>query len=287
MNFTEEYNNPSPESIKKLIETLKSIVGKPFNINRIYNLIFNKKNWNEKEHINFQKANILAACEYLTYLGKQGVNENYAQNVRTCLAGLNLILKEYLKDKYEECSTININYISSFSHFQMTKSLFENNSLPTKMDNRIHLDLPVLYLLRLSLEGRVHGFLGIDIIRIKNRPLDFSKILKITSKMKSISFNSEINWCNISIVNDWINHFMHRHLRPYPWTIFYAIKIISPLFEKGVFRFSDGMTHSIYASTQIQNRESLKNELIEIVKTDYNADPFIIWALNHEVLIRK
>lgn len=151
---------------------------------------------------------------------------------------------------------------------------------------RYDLDILVLYALRLSLERRILGFLGIDFIISNEKPVGLSKLLKIVKKLDNVIYKDEIDWDKIEVVNNWINHHMHRHLRPYPWVIHQAFEVVDPLLEKSKVIDGNTIHYSIHASTFVHDEEAFHAEIEERINAEM-PNVYIAWKANKDILKRK
>lgn len=279
------FRDPTFTSIVALIKYLISISGGRFKIACIRQNLFKIK-WSSKIDRLMARCHIQAAATFLSHLIEKGDPNAYIDSVKTTIADILPYIMEF--DSNENCSfvLVSTNSLPTGLHYKQMEWLFYKNRLPDETKNRYHLDLLILYGLRLSLEKRILGFLGIDYLSSHGKPVGLSKILPNVAKLKSVIFDPNINWDEIRMVNDWLNHFMHRHLRPYPWVIHQVFEVLNPLLLPG--RISDGNTvyGSAYASTFVEDESKLQAEIELSLRAEF-SDLKIQWADRREILKAK
>ncbi len=279
------YFSPSYENIKVLVDYLDSISGDPLKLGCIRQNIF-KTRWKGRETGLRNRCQVQSANIFFRYiLNKRKVEENI-ETVKTIIAEIIPYIR-VIEDKVDTSFIIGCtNTLPSTVHYKHAEWLFYHNQLPKDADRRYDLDLLVLYALRLALEKRILGFLMIDFIRVNGKPVGFSKLYPIIKDLENIEYKNEINWNEIEMVNDWLNHFMHRHIRPYPWIIHQAFEVLDPLLKKGERKIGDQRYLSYYVSTFVKDEVKFKNEIEEkILKQIPNAK--IQWSTEKEILISK
>lgn len=285
MILKEVFQNPTSENVEDLIKEIYLRIPKRSTPNAIFDSVF-KTSWNERESKSRLKKNILAACDFLEFLRKEQ-NENFIKNVKSCIADLFPLLEDYFDEKDLKFRVLNTNTLSSLFFWDIVESLFYRDTFVSKTGTRDSYDLPVIYLMRLSLESRIHGFLGIDLIRVRGKSIQLAELIKFSSKMKSVIFDSRLNWDRIEKINNWLNHFMHRHIRPYPWSIHLAINELKPFFMNGEKIYNGKKSYSWFNSTSAYNRSELKEELISYLNEKYGNDVVIVWSHNPEIHFLK
>lgn len=174
----------------------------------------------------------------------------------------------------------------SYTYWKILDLINSEQKLPENSDLNT-LNLPMLYLMRLSLESRVHGFLGIDFIKAKGKALKLSSLIKISKQLNSLQFDEKINWDRIEKINIWVSHFMHRHIRPFPWAIDLAIKELRPLFSWDKRTYADYEEFGWYLSTTVKSQKSLINELKSYLDNKYDKQYLISWSGTHEIHLKK
>lgn len=285
MNLNQLYTGINEENLKAFIEDTSQRVVKPLKHGGVFNLIF-KKSWKEKELHSLQKANIQAALIYLEFLTNKKTSD-FEQNVRNCLADLNYFYREFFPPSEDSPPIFNVNNIPTSIYFDLSKGLFYENAIPSILQKRSYLDLPVTYLLRMCLEGRIHGFLGIDYVRVGKNPISLSEILKLTQKLQTIEFSPSIKWDRIIKINDWLNHYIHRNLRPVPWCIHLAFQELELFFKNGMREFGSTKSYSSYASTYMEDKDLFQNEFSTILKQRFPGEETSIkWSGLHEIHLK-
>lgn len=283
MPLSKAYNTPTRANIEALIEYFNKISGKQLSITCIRNNIF-KTSWEERHLAQMDRCNIQAASLYLKDILKNEYTGDPAGTVRTVVSDATRIVQRLdsgYKPNFLHYST---NIQPSFIHFEQTENLFYKNQLPERPTTRYNIDLLVVYSLRLALEKRILGFLGIDFIENNGgQPVGFSKLYPILKRLENIEFRKEINWIEIHNVNEWLNTFIHRHFRPYPWSTHQAIQVINPLFFNGDYIEGETTYTSVYASTIVRNEKSLHEEIEQKIRA-YFTDATIYWAHQREIL---
>lgn len=286
MKFEELYSSINAKNLEIFITETKDKIKKELKPNAVFNLIF-KKAWNEKELRSMKKASIQASLSYLEFLLNEH-GDGFEKSVRNCLADLYEYYIEVFSESHTSSWIFNVNNIPTSIYFQLSKNIFYQNSIPDKLQKGSYLDLPATYLLRLCLEGRIHGLLGIDYIRVGEGSIPLSDILKIVQNLKSIKFSSEIKWERITQINDWLNHYIHRNLRPTPWCIHYAFQEMEPFFKTGMREFGNTKSYSSYASAFLENKEVFQIELLNRLEERYPTKKISIkWSGLHEVHLKK
>ena len=209
-------------------------------------------------HIGGKDLKISSIRQNLFKLKKKGLNRSLLN--RCHLKGASIYL-QHLLDAFKDIDKKEIRIVIA----ELLRNLIQSKTL------------------RLALESRVHGFLGVDYILINNKPINLSKLLKIAKSLENIQFSDSINWDEIEWVNDWLNHFMHRHLRPQPWTIHQAFEILRGLFTIESHTMGTVTTSSIFSSTVVRDFDSLKNEFEQYLNNQY-SDVNIAWSPTQEIL---
>lgn len=139
--------------------------------------------------------------------------------------------------------------------------------------------------MRLALEKRILSFLAIDYIETENgSPVMLSRLFPIIKRLNNIEFKPEVNFDQIKWVWDWLNHYMHRHLRPYPWAIHQAFQILNALLLPSEKVTPKTTIHSFYASTIIRDWDGLKYEIQKSVEQDIKGAK-ITWRKEAELLM--
>lgn len=279
------YYKPSIINIESLIEYLNSISGKELTLTCIRQNIF-KTRWKSRDKALINRCQVKAASLYLNYITNKEDIDIHTESIRTTIADISPIVKDL--DQYEDCSFIlcSTNTLPSTIHYKHAEWLFYKNKLPPETSRRYNIDLMVLYGMRLSFEKRILGFLGIDYLTINNKPVGLSRILPIVKKLKKVRFDPNINWEEMLMVNNWLNHYMHRHIRPYPWVIHQAFQIMNPLLLPGKIIEGKREYASYYASTFVPVESELESEIEQIFKS-VMSNILIKWSGQREILLSK
>lgn len=280
------YNNPSNENIKSLVDYLISVSGKELTLACIRQNIFKTKKWSSKDGRLTCRCHVKVAVTYLNHLISNEKSYVCNESVKTTIADILPIIKKL--DPIEDCSFVlcSTNSLPTRLHYKQAEWLFYKNQLPPDASRRYDIDVLVLYALRLSFEKRIMGFLGIDYLQSNGKPVGLSRILPLVAKLKNVRFEPNINWEEMKLVNNWLNHFMHRHLRPFPWVIHQAFEVLNPLLLPG--KIIDGKTiyASHYASTFVQTESKLESEIEKNFSSSIpNLE--IKWSGKREILLAK
>lgn len=273
----------SKGKVDDLINYFESISGKQLSIKHIRNRLF-KIRWKRQEYEMITSCHLKASAIYLDHLIKKNKVID-KQIIRTVIADISQFVE--IADPSQNTSFIlaSTNILPSLIHYKQAESIFYDHKLPHSAINNYRNDLLVLYALRLSLEKRIHGLLSIDIVKNRNHPIGLASIIKIARRLKSIHYSPTINWDEIEMVNKWLNHHMHRHIRPFPWIIHQAFEVLNNILLPGKYKKSNTrITHSYYASTVIESCEKLKEEFIAEFYKDY-PEGDVRWSLDKEVLV--
>lgn len=276
----EVYQDTTNIKVGELIEYLENIGGKGLRKSNIAQTILKVK-WKQTEIEHISRCHIQSAILYLNFLNSK--KELDIHKVQHTIAEI----VNYVKviDNEEDISFIisSTNTLPTNIHYGNAKSLFFNQKLKSVKDN-YDSDILVLYGIRLSLEQRIHGILGIDYVNSNDRPIPLSKLIEITKSLKNIEFNEDVDWERIIQINKWVNHFIHRNLRPHPWMIFIVFTYLDSLLNGGKYLHKDGrITISINASTIVHNDDDLTSEILEVLNAEFN-NVIIKWSFQRDVL---
>jgi hypothetical protein len=278
------YHAPSQENVKKLIEYLFSISGKKLSIDFIRQNILKFKGIKNFKTVG--RCHLQAAAIYLDHLISHLLPRDYEGSVEATIAEVIPIIREF--DPEEDCSfvLISTNTLPSTLHYRQAHWIFYKNTFPEEANSRYQVDILVLYDLRLSLEKRILGFLGLESIIIKGKPVPLSALIFVVSQLKNIEYHPDIKWENISKANDFLNFYMHRHRRPFPWTIHQVFEIFNPLIKSG--RHEDGgvIYGSAYSSTFVRDEKKLQKEIEESLSSKFPGVD-LKWRHSRDILITK
>jgi len=129
--------------------------------------------------------------------------------------------------------------------------------------------------------------LGIDFATNKGQKVGLASLIKVCKGLKSVKYSDTVNWTEIEWVNDWLNHYMHRHIRPYPWIIHQAIESLKPFIDpKEPLVTESTKIHSFYSATYVKSEEELHQEIASALKLE-RPDIEIAWVSKREVLKRQ
>lgn len=278
------YDNPTRENVESLLTYLNTISGRPLSIGNIRQNIFKVK-WYEHEFDIINRGHFQAAVIYLEYLLENVTNDFFIDSVQSTIADINSVIKKQdIKVStgfVRRMTTI----LPSNIHYRHSEWLFYNRKLMQEENRHVYWDLLTLYSLRLSLEKRILSFLGIDFIEQNGKPIGFSSLFPIVISLKSVKYNDSISWVDIQKVNKWLNHYMHRHIRPYPWVIHQAFEVLNPVFLVGDHKEGNTTYSSIFASTIVKDESKLHTEIEEkLNKTFPNAD--ITWKQSSREILK-
>jgi len=279
------YYNPSQDNINSLIVYLYSLSGEKLSVSFIRQNIFKTKNLTKNYEL-ITRCHLQAAAIYLNHLIINVAPNDYEESVQTTIAEIIPAIREL--DPKEDSSFILIaaNTLPSSLHFNHAKWIFYNNTLPPESKRRYELDILVLHALRLSLEKRILGFMGIESILSKGRPVPLSWLLPIVMKLKNVNYNAKIKWDEIIAVNNFLNFFMHRHRRPFPWTIHQVFEVLNPLLLPGRITEGNNIYGSIHSSTFVHDESRLQAE-IEFYIMRESPNLKIKWLHNRDILLAK
>ncbi len=273
------YLNSTIENIELLINYFLRIGGKPLSVNcRRLNAF--KTKWINREENLRNRCHIQNAIEYLESIKNQFTNEQ----IKTVIADIAKYVN--ILDSNEDVSFIIIstNTLPSAIHFDTAKRLFSTHQIRNQRQNNYGLDLLTIFSLRLSLESRIRGLLGIDFATNNGKPVGLNLLIKVSKNLKSVSYSNSLNWNEIEWINDWINHHMHRLIRPYPWIIHQAIESLKSFVDpKEPIKIGDSIRYSFYSATLVENEENFHQEIETSLKTEL-PEIEINWKNEREIM---
>lgn len=275
------YINSTQENIEGLINYLKNIGGKTLTMICLRQNAFKTK-WTEREYMLICRCHIQNAAEYLI-----SIKNDFSNNqIKVIIADIAKYVKAL--DINEDVSFIIVSTktLPSAIHFDIAKRLFFTHQIRDQNQNNYHTDILTIYSLRLSLESRIRGLLGIDYATTtsKGKNIGLSTLIKVSKELKSISYSDDFNWTEIEWINDWLNHHMHRNIRPYPWVIFQAIEALKSFVDPKDPLLIDGrIVSSIYSATYVYNEVELEKEIETALKTEYHEIE-IKWLSEREIM---
>jgi len=275
------YINSTSENIESLISYFQDLGGKSLSIHCRRQNAFKTK-WTNKDETLIYRCHIQNSAEYLESM-KQHFSK---EQIKTLIADV----AKYVRflDTNEDVSFILIstNTLPSAIHFDTAKRLFETHQIRDQHQNNYGIDLLTIYSLRLSLESRIRGLLGIDFATINDKPVGLNLLIKIAKNLKSISYSKLFSWTEIEWVNEWINHHMHRLIRPYPWVIHQAIESLKSFVNpKEPIIIRKSTRYSFYSATIVDDEVEFQNEIETTFKSQYPQIQ-IKWKDSREIMIK-
>lgn len=254
------YYTPNQETLNSLITYLETLEGRKFKSSQIANYI-TKTGWQKKESKTLFRVHVQIIIQYL----KQ-INFEFSKDekiIKSIIADITEVFKIYENTSNEDLEWIilSTNVLPSFVHFKQIKGLFNNKQLGCLSEKSNDYDLLSVFGARLALEKRVLGLLKIDYALIANKPIGLSKLIDLIETLESIEFNDCLDWKLIQKINKWFNHYIHRQLRPWPWSIFKIYQYLDVILENGVVEKNDRKIYSFYYSTVVVNEQKLDDEL--------------------------
>lgn len=277
------YKSANLDLAERVIQYLDCLNTKCYSNQHIRKHIFQTK-WISKQEGNVFRCHIQAASVYLKYLVAHHEKIEFANQFKIVIA--DIIPYVQLIDKEQDTShfLLSTNTLPAFIHYLNAQELFYKHSIRNDCRDNYRCDVLVLYALRLSLEKRIKGIIGIDYaIDSKQNPISLTKLIRIIKEIKNIEFSKEIDWCQIEQVNGWLNHFIHRGLRPHPWVIHQAFEVLDNLIMSKSRIINDRTHYSWYGSAFVKSKTKFKEE-IETVFLEKYPGGGIKWASQWEVL---
>jgi hypothetical protein len=105
----------------------------------------------------------------------------------------------------------------------MLEMLYRRNSTGSIQQWNIYVEDDTYY----TIAGKVDGKQTITKpTTCKGKNIGLNSLIKLSKELKTVKYSKAVNWTEIEWINIWINHHMHRHIRPYPWVIYQAIELI-------------------------------------------------------------
>lgn len=276
------YQNVTSENLVVLINYLKNIGGKTLTVICRRQNAFRTK-WTKQEENLRSRCHIQNAVEYL-----HSIEDKYSERqIKVVIADIAKYVN-YL-DANEDVSFIIVstNTLPSAIHFDTAKKLFYTHQIRDQNQNNYNTDLLAIYALRLALENRIRGLLGIDYATNKGKNVGLASLIKVCKGLKSVKYSDTVNWTEIEWVNDWVNHHMHRHIRPYPWIIHQAIESVKSFIDpKEPFVTESRTTYSFYSATYVESEEELHKEIESALKIE-SPKIEIAWLSKREIMKRQ
>ncbi|MBJ6111379.1 hypothetical protein JAO73_20330 [Hymenobacter sp. BT523] len=273
------YRSTGKENIEALIEYLRKLGGKALTLACRRQNAFKIK-WAKRDSKLLIRCHIQNAVEYLMSIKADCT----PAQVKVLIADIAKYVA--ILDVNEDISFILIstNTLPSAVHFDVAKRLFYSHQIRPQNQNNYQTDLLTIYALRMSLESRVRGLLGIDYATSRGKSIGLATLIKVSKNLKSVSYTDDFRWTEIEWVNEWLNHYMHRHIRPYPWVIFQALETLQPFLGPiKPLQIEDRVVHSFYSATCVQDENEMAREIEHALKADY-PEILIQWHSQREIL---
>jgi hypothetical protein len=281
-NLKDTYYNGSSVNIENLINYFHSIGGNTLTTSCRRQNAFKTK-WTKKEETLRNRCHIQNAIEYL-----ESIKNNLSQKqIQTVIADITVYVKNIDPNEDVSFIVLSTNTLPSAIHFDIAKRLFLTHQIRDQHQDNYGSDLLTVYTLRLSLESRIKGLLGIDYADTKGKPIGLNSLIEIAKELKSIKYSDKFSWQEIDWVNKWINHHIHRSLRPHPWIIFQALLSLEPLLSpKEAIETKDNRIYSWYSATFVEDELTLHEEIDSALKTK-DPEIKIAWLAKREVTTNK
>lgn len=276
------YRNLTKENVELFINYLHIIGGNTLTlICRRQNAF--KTKWVMREVNLRSRCHVQNAAEYLL-----SIKDNYSKSqINAVVADIAKYVKTL--DKNEDVDFIlgSTNTLPSAIHFDIAQRLFITHQIREQNQNNYGSDLLAIYALRLALESRIRGLLGIDYATNNGKTIGLNSLIKISKGLKSVKYSKAVNWNEIEWINVWINHHMHRHIRPYPWIIYQAIQSLEAFVNpKKPLIIENRTIYSFYSATYVENEEDLHKEIESSLKLNY-PEIEIAWLYKREIMNDK
>ncbi|MFK5890431.1 MAG: hypothetical protein QM486_06850 [Flavobacteriaceae bacterium] len=276
------YTESTKESIDKLIAYLKQIGGKTLSYKCRRQNAF-KTSWTNKDIRLLLRCHVQNAAEYLEFVKTSFLDSQ----IKVLIADIADFVNQLDPNEDTSFIVLSTNTQPSAVHFDIAKRLFYNHQIREQNQNNYSTDLLTIYAIRLSLENRVRGLLGIDYATSNGKNIGLSTLIKISKKLKSVVYSGNFDWTEIEWVNNWLNHHMHRHIRPYPWIIYQALETLKPFVDpKEPLIKSERIIHSFYSATYVNDENELEKE-VELYLKNLYPEVKIKWLSKREILKKK
>jgi hypothetical protein len=275
------YADPNPENLERVIKYFHSIGGKTLSvISRRQNAF--KVKWTKREENLRNRCHVQNAIQYL-----ESIKYRFSQDqIKTVIADIAQYVE--ILDPKEDVSfiVISTNTLPSAIHFDIANRLFLTHQIRDQNQNNYGTDILTIYSLRLSLESRIRGLLGIDFATYNGKPVGLNKLIEVAKGLKSVKYSETVSWLEIEWINEWINHHIHRLLRPHPWIIYQAIESLkSFLAPKERISIDNSTIYSIYSATYVVNEKELHNEIESVLKMKW-PKIVITWKNKRETMLK-
>ena len=273
------YLSSAQENIEALIEYLQKLGGRTLTTACKRQNAFRIR-WNKRDARLIARCHIQNAAEYLV-----PIKDLYGwDQIKVVIADIAPFVSLLDANEDTKFIVISTNTLPSAIHFDIAKRLFYSHQIRLQNQNNYNTDLLTIYSLRLSLESRIRGLLGIDYATSKGKSIGLATLIKVSKNLKSVSYSDDFSWTEIEWVNDWLNHHMHRHIRPYPWVIYQAIESMEPfLAPKKPVQIEDETVRSFYSASRVHDENEMAREIECALKLGY-PEIEIKWHSQREIL---
>lgn len=275
------YTNPTPENLEQVIKYFQTIGGKTLSVICRRQNAFKTK-WTKREENLRNRCHVQNAIQYL-----ESIKYCYLQDqIKTVIADITHYVKNL--DSKEDVSFIvlSTNTLPSAIHFDIANRLFLTHQIRDQNQNNYGTDILTIYSLRLSLESRIRGLLGVDFATNNGKPVGLNKLIEVAKELKSVKYSEAVNWSEIEWINEWMNHHMHRLLRPHPWIIHQAIESLKSFLDpKDPVSIDNRTIYSFYSTTSVVNEKELHNEIESVLRIKY-PKIVITWKGKREIMLK-
>lgn len=232
--------------------------------------------WQKKDIKARDKAIVQSASNYISHFLKLIENnvdsrEDYISNIKTGLADLKPSICRIDSDIDFNFIIGNTNIQQSSIQYKIVEALFYENSL-RKSATKYELDHLTVPFLRTILESKIKSIIGVDILRdSKNFAIDLSEILKVLPQLKSVTLNKAYDPNILSMIMKWLNHLMHRNLRPESYILYQVLQYVEPMFKPGKIVHDKGVLFSINISVFTNDLEAYHSEIEKILNSKFSG----------------
>jgi hypothetical protein len=238
--------------------------------------------WDERNQSLRDKAIVQAARKYIQKL-LSDLN-TYTEfitpitnSIKTAIADLFPTIIRLDKDFGKPFIIGNTNTMETSMQFHFLENLFFSHRIPPSAD-KYQIDHLTVPFLRALLESKIKQVLGIDILRDEsNKSIEVSKILKLFSELKSIKLNKSFETGILKLIMEWLNHYMHRNIRPEPYVFNSVLEFLRPIFTPGNISSKNRKLYSINSSAFVEDLEIYHNE-VELKLQKKFPNCFIVWT---------
>lgn len=278
------YFSTDNKNVESLLQYFDTISGKKLKLPFIRQKLF-KTSWKGSEIRLIYRCHLQAAILYIDHLMTVKPLSDLTEEVKMIIAEIVPYVRELNNEQDTSFIIMSPNDPPSFAHYLNAQELFYNHNIREDYRNNYSCDILVLYSLRLTLEKRIYGIVGVDYILNKDKkPVPLSKMIKLIQSLKNIEFSSSISWEEIEAVNRWLNHFMHRNLRPHPWIIHQVFETLNEILRNKTYKHFNREIHSWYGTTVVKNKDEFEKEIEDTIRKEFPGCK-IIWTNSQELLM--